>query len=219
MPILISQEQYDHAMAVIRNEKLLTPYFKELKDYIKEYCDFDVLDFYLDHHFSDCDVKDKTRVYMLMTRQISYQENRFRRKLELINQKMMELNSKYHFIPEDKLYEHIGFYNFKPIYVVESVSKASETAIPVLKQKYQDYRISNIINSGLGMITVFYMTREDVERNKKDGISETIENDFLNYLPKVDELNWIDLHKAYVSFDSQEILDQVYHGNLYQYYK
>ncbi|PRR84167.1 hypothetical protein [Clostridium vincentii] len=81
MPLLITQEQYNHAMSIIHGKDVLIPFFQELKEWIEEEYQINVIDFIME----DSICEDKKRILMLINKSLNYQENRYRKKLEQIN--------------------------------------------------------------------------------------------------------------------------------------
>jgi hypothetical protein len=217
MPLLITQEQYDHAMSVIHGEEEMLPFFQDLRDRIKQEYNIKAIDFFIEEENSG--PESKKRIHMLINKYMDYQHTRFRKKLDRINQKMQELCDAHHFMSLDELDPYIGFYNFRPIYEAECVNLASKQAIPLLKKKYSSNNISDIIYSGFGSVTVFYTLKTDAENNRMKGINDKIKEDFYTILKPFDEFKTIKYEESYITFDSKEFLDSGYNGNLWQYYK
>jgi len=215
MPLLITQEQYNHAMLVIDNKKEMIQFFQDLKEWILQQYDINVIDFIIEDSFCE----NKKRICMLINKSMNYQKNSYRKKLKQINEKMMELCEVYDFMSLDKLDPSIGFYDFRPIYKAECVNIASKQAISFLKNKYVLNNIFNIIYSGYGNVTVFYTLKKDTENNKMTGISDEIKKDFYKILEPLDKFHLIKYDESYITFDSKEVLDFCYNGNLYDYYR
>jgi hypothetical protein len=217
MPILITQKQYDHAISILRKEAVMEPFFDALKKWIHDTYHWDVIDFCLTEYHGKGALRQKRLTMLTGMSDMNCQEEKFREMLDDINGKMLALCKEYDFMDPRKLFPHIGFFDFWPIYRGECVNAAAKTAIPILLSKYADCRIHDIINGG--GITVFFTSAEDLEKARAAGIPDRMKSDFYEVLKPLDEFNLISAGDAFLTFDSKEILDRDHKGNLHYYFK
>lgn len=64
-----------------------------------------------------------------------------------------------------------------------------------------------------------FITDEEVELHKNDGLLDDLKLNYFNVLQKYDEFNYITLDNFSIMIDSKENFDNNYASNWYYYYK
>ncbi len=108
----------------------------------------------------------------------------------------------------------ISGYYFPRIWKNEVISEIGQSLCPELEKRYVAFGIEKVVNSGYGAYTVFFCG---------DTLEEKYQNEIIDYVndyvTEYDNHHLITDKDQIVQFDKISVLEEVYHGNLYQYYK
>ena len=109
-----------------------------------------------------------------------------------------------------------GFY-FPRIWRDEVIRDAGLSLCPEIEKKYAEYGVAKVVNSGYGVYTVFF--RDAALDDKYDNYQSEIINYVKEYVLNFDKHHLIAKLDRIVQFDRLSVLEEVYQGNLYYYYK
>jgi hypothetical protein len=92
--------------------------------------------------------------------------------------------------------------------------KADKKFRIILKDKYVDvWDVLAMFSSTV----VFFYTESQISKNKRDGNTKRIREDYFELLKKYDEMKYYTKKNIIVKFDSKENLDKNYEGSLFYY--
>lgn len=106
-----------------------------------------------------------------------------------------------------------GFY-FPRIWENEVIREAGIILCPNIEKQYAKYGVARVVNSGYGVYTVFFRDNAFDDKYKNE-----IKNHVKDYVLSFDKHRVITKLDSIVQFDSINVLEKNYHGNLYYYYK
>lgn len=240
MPNLITQQQYDQTILTIQGETQLNPVFREMKAWYAGRAGFEIYNFIIQRQQVPAK-QNRARhdlIYLsngvlsvqngdLLVTTIYETKSDTTGFLAKFNQSAF--NHFFALCRKHKMFTDIEWgkksisgYDFNPIWWCEKLRNFGEKAIPSIRQKYQKAHLDLIINSGLGVITIFFKTDKDLQSNITNGLCASMEDDINRLFAKTDvdnRLLSIYKGKRILNFSSHETLNRDYKGNLYYFYK
>jgi hypothetical protein len=121
-----------------------------------------------------------------------------------------------HGFPIDKRVKNIFivFYDFS----IEVMTKANERVVEGFRKQIKAEHPSVWeIYEAFDSLVVFYYLGNQVEENRRNGISETIRDSYYEAVKQFDEMNYFTRKNIEITFDSKENLDKNFEGNFYYY--
>lgn len=220
--MLMDKDIYEDTLKILRGEIKLAPVYCEMRDWIKSRFGANACNFCFREEEDYFSHERRFRLYIVFLLKKDYAGmfswgNYDSNKKSEIAQKFIELADKYGIEHSEQAKNADIHYN----------DFASEVNIPMkvfnhraivhaLMQKYEQHFVRDIESTVRGAV-VFYRSEEDKRRNAESGISGMIRSDYLEELKKYDEFGTIDYDTFAVGFDSMEILDGSYDGNINAY--
>lgn len=224
--ILLEESKYNETIAILRNQKKLPEIFSELRELMNNQFRINAVNFTYEK-IPYNNPENRYRLEVLLRNKGDYTKmcdgpygGYKKNRQKFIADKFYELAIKY---SVDDL-EHIKdiwvcYNNFHAELSAEANRLASAEAIAFIKEKYKEVPIWQIYQQFSGGV-VFYQTDSQVKEYEQNGISEKIKKDYFTILKEYDEFECFDdADNFLLSFDSSELLERVYNGNLYQYFK
>ena len=100
----------------------------------------------------------------------------------------------------------------------EARSEANKKAVKgFTKQIKSEYPVVWDVYGVFDSLIVFYCSDNEIEENRKSGVTEAIQNRYYEAVKQFDEMNYFTRGKLEIKFDSKENLDKNFDGSLYNY--
>lgn len=112
----------------------------------------------------------------------------------------------------------VVFSAFSPIAREEANERISNDQIQDLKKRIANPELWEISRC-FAQVTFFFFTTEQKERHEANGNKAEYSRMYFALLKPNDDFGYLSEKDFEVNFDSKEILNARYHGNLYWYYK
>ena len=229
MATVLSNREYDEALAILRNERSLHPIFSELKCFIEQ--QFNVKVSTIQFREVLClpsDIKRRYRMSiffmskeaqrkMLLTTQTFYGNDPYKEKIIL--GKLRELNKHFSFFQEKELKNlFIFFANLGHDIIVDINCKSIREAEKFIKKKYKELDIWQV-DYHLEEVYVFFKTDNQIHDYAIQGLLDRIKEDYLAFVAKYDEFGVYKVNEFLMNFSSKEIIDKEYGGSISWYFR
>lgn len=216
---IYNRNDLEHTLSVIKGETQLAPFYVELKKYIEDEFQWVVYDFCITKVGGGLFCKKQLMIEMIVDHSLSYQNPKNKIILDKISLFMIELNRKYRFVDNKKLYPNIGFHDFKYDYIQYVIDKSWKEIESQIKLKYSSFNVESLYNSGYGGVTIFYDTDENLDKNEKNKINVEIDREIFEILKRNDDFKWVLYEFEFTRFSSRETFERDYDSNYYYFYK
>ncbi len=217
MPNLIHLEVYNETIDLIEGRKEPGPVLRGMQEYYYGY-GIRLYNLYTDEKYDKGQVigykigalTNVEQGFLIGNHELNFFQDTLNRYVELCHENAISttglLNLTY---PRPGI--GIGYY-FDRIWKNEIISQVGTWLCPELLKKYRSFGVTNIINSGFGVYTVF---------SELELLEATKQKIRVEALLAVNECDTHGLVKDQdiVSFDLESVLKDKYKGNLYYYYK
>jgi len=219
--ILPSDNDYQEAKHLKRNNSALQPPFRELAAWLSAEYRINVINLYYDKIIPD----KRPRLTVIL--ESNSDERRFRDS-ELGNYNRIDQDrigrrfSKIVAERQDDRFNTDGllviFAAFEPVARVEANESVTEAELESLKLRLNNkdlWKISRLF----GGVTFFFFTDAQVKKYEAAGLRERYAQEYAPLVEPHDEFGYISKRNVAVYFDSKENFDANYSGNWYHYYK
>ncbi len=221
--LLISKENYEQTLAILRKKATLAPIFQKLKTFIEDKYDVKVANFIVDKIRAH-EKRKRLKVLILQgdikkvfdDKTGNYDEE----KQKIIADKFRELSTEYKFAtPEELEGLFVAYTDFTLVFVEELTEKHAKEAEQLIKRKYKNLAIWEI-EQCVFVLYVFFETDDNLKKYKEEGVLEDIKNNYLSFIKQYDEFDMVKQYEDnMIYFGSKETIDREHGGSTWRFYK